>query len=111
MPIQCDFNFSRYEDGVLSISMRPPVSIGAWNLLFSLSKRFGGEPTINKYAASGFSNVSGIAVVNSGQGTFSVTINSVDTSGLEYGNYAFQAIRTDSGSRTVLSEGYLVLTP
>ena len=112
MPIQADFTFSRYEDGILSVALTSPTAIGSWDIRFRVQRHFGGlSGLIAKSMASGFNNVSGIAVVNSGQGIFNVTLNSVDTSGLEYGNYAYSIDRFDSGNRTILTEGYVALTP
>ena len=65
-----------------------------------------------KSCASGHGDgVSGITVTNSGAGQFQVAIRSVNTSGLDLGNYAYTFIRTDSGFRTTLAEGYVILTP
>lgn len=75
--------------------------------------RFGGiSGIIVKSVASGFAaGQSGFTYLNSGQGQFQVNFNSVDTSGMDYGNFAFAIERLDSGSRTVISEGYLMLSP
>jgi hypothetical protein len=53
--------------------------------------------------------VSGIAVANSGNGTFQVYLNPNDTSGLSDGSYAYVLSRTDSGYASVLTEGFLIL--
>lgn len=112
MAVLTDFSLARYEDGILTISMAPPVAIGAWDIRFRVQKRFGGTSgLITKSITSGFNGSSGITITNSGQGQFNVAINSRDTSGLEYGNYAFSTERFESGSRTILSEGYLQLMP
>lgn len=113
MPVVADFPFVRYDDGILTISLAPPVAIGAWNIRLDVLKRFGGVSGIfTRVCASGFGGgQSGITIVSSGQGIFNADLRSVHTSGTEYGNLAYVAERLDSGSRTVLSEGYLLLTP
>ena len=112
MPLIADFTLARQEDSPLTISMSPTVPIGAWNIEFTCQKRFGGQTDlISKITNSGYNSVSGITIVNSGNGTFSVTINSNETSGLQYGNYAYLIERLGSGTRTILVEGYLILTP
>lgn len=105
-----DFSWIKYDDGVLTIALTPPAPIGGWDLRFSLTKRFGGESLlVTKSCASGYNNVSGINIVNSGQGIFNVALSSVDTSGLQPGLYASRCERMNSGARTTLSEGYMVL--
>lgn len=112
MPVLNDFAFTRYDDGILTMPMVPPVAVGGWNVQFKVQHRFGGiSGLIVKSMASGFSGVSGITVTNSGNGVFNIALNSADTSGMEYGNYSFAVERLDSGSRTLLSEGYLILLP
>ena len=113
MPVQADFTFSRMVDGVLTVQLKPATSVGGWNMDFRLQKRFGpdGSGLMAKSMASGIaSGASGMAVLDSGQGIFSVIVNSLDTSGLEYGAYAGQIRRLDSGSVSILSEGYLSVT-
>ena len=112
MPVQADFSMSKLEDGVLQINMTPAVPIGGWSILFQVVKRFGGTSgLIVKSAASGFNGTSGITVTNSGNGVFNVNIWSADTSGLQFGNYVYNATRTNSGFNTVLSEGVFLLSP
>lgn len=112
MSVQANFSLARYEDGVLIVSMAPPVAIGAWSLRFQVQKRFGGSSNlITKTSTSGYNGTSGITITNSGEGVFNVAINGVDTSGLDYGNYSYSTDRLDSGNRKTLSEGYLVLLP
>ena len=107
-----DFALARYEDGVLTIPMVPPVAIGGWSIRYTEQKRFGGSTNlITKSVASGFNGASGITITNSGQGIFNIAINSVDSSGLEYGNDAFVVERMDSGHRTSLTEGYRLINP
>lgn len=113
MPALQDFTIAKNEDGTLTISTAPPVAVGGWEVEFNLSKRFGSDtPYIRKSAASGYyAGQSGITVANPVQGVFNVRLNSVNTSGLEFGNYAYAFSRLNSGSRTVLSEGYMLLSP
>lgn len=116
MPVLADFTYAKYEDGLLTISLVPPTAIGQWTIQFNVTKRFDGgfnglSGIYTASVASGFNNVSGINILDSGKGTFQVTIPSVITSGIDHGNYAGQALRLDSGLRSTLSEGYLILQP
>ena len=112
MPVLADFSLARWEDGILTIGMEPPVPIGGWAMDFTLTRRFGQVSGIcTKSVASGYNAQSGITVVNSGQGIFSVAIDSVNTSGLDYGNYSYVVMRRDSGHVTALVEGTLLLSP
>ena len=110
LTVYANFVSAVYEDGLLVISMTPEEPVGGWTLQTVVTKRFGGTPLVSRYMASGYYGVSGMNIVNSGQGIFSVTLNSSDFSGKDPGNYAFQITRTDSGSRTNLTDGYLMLT-
>ncbi len=111
-PVLGDFSLGRYEDALLNFSLNPPVAVGGWGVQFLLEHRFGGlSGIIIGTVASGYSSLSGIAVTNSGQGVFQVTVPGMLTSGLDYGNYAYTLARVDSGSYTNLAEGYLSLMP
>lgn len=112
MAVLTDFAFIKFEDGVLTISMSPPVAIGGWEIQFKTTKRFGGvNNLITKSVSSGYNGQSGITVTNSGAGIFNVALGTQDTSGLEYGNYAAVTQRLNSGSMTTLTEGFLLLMP
>ncbi len=112
MAIPINFSLIRGEDAILNVNLNPPTPIGGWNLQFRVNKRFGScSGLIFKNSASGFNGVSGITITNSGQGMFQIGINSVDTSGFQFGNYSFSTTRLDSGNVTVLNTGFLVLLP
>jgi hypothetical protein len=112
MPVLVDFSLARGEDAVLNVSMAPPVDVGGWDIRFEVAKRFGSySGFVTKSVASGFNGASGITVVNSGQGIFGVRLNTPDTNDREFGNYAYAITRYTSGSRTVLTEGYVLLSP
>lgn len=107
MSKQMDYPLPLYADGILTIEMEPPVAVGGWTVRYFETRRFGNQSgLIEKWGGSGFNNVSGVTVVNSGAGIFQIAINSVDTSGRCPGNYAFKFERMDSGSRNPLVEGY-----
>lgn len=107
-----DWSWIKFDDGTISISMQPPVAIGGWSLQTVVSKRAGGDSNyIVKNAASGYYNVSGMNIVNSGQGVFSVSLQSVDTSGMDYGLFSYNVSRLNSGNRVTLVEGFLTLLP
>lgn len=111
MPVIVDFPFIKQTDGNLDISLTPSVPIGGWGLEWIMEKRFGGvSGIVEKFAASGFYG-SGITLINSGTGVFRIRLDAVDTSGIDYGAYAFTARRTNSGFETTLAEGYVVIQP
>ncbi len=107
-----DFTMGSNEDAILQISLTPPANIQNWNIAFVAMNNFGGvSGLIEKNMASGYVGVSGISIVNQNAGVFNVQINSQDTSGLDTKNFAYSIQRLDSGARTILSEGYLSLSP
>jgi len=113
MPVIADFGeFAQYEDGLINVSLAPPTNISGWSLQFQVGKRFGWTSgLITRSCASGFNNVSGINVVNGAQGQFKISLQSVDTSGMNFGAYAGYCQRLDSGFHTNLVEGYLIVVP
>ena len=112
MPIQVDAPFVKFDDGILVVTLQPSIPIGGQNYQFECQNRFGGvSGRIVKSMASGRYNVSGMNIVNSGQGVMNVTIDSANTSGLQYGNYAFTIQRLDSGNRSTVTEGYILILP
>ena len=112
MPVYTEVTVTRYDDGVLTIGLAPPTAIGGWDISFEVEKRFGGTSgLIVKSIASGYNGQSGITITNSGAGIFTVSITSPNVSGLDYGAYAYQACRLDSGFITTLAEGYINLIP
>lgn len=112
MPVVIDFTIGQGEDANITIAMAPPQAIGGWSIAFDTYLRFGGSSgLIHKTCASGFNGVSGITVLNSGVGIFRVAIRAADISGWESRNYAYQATRTNSGSVSILTQGFLSLLP
>lgn len=112
MPILQDFTLGVNEDGTLSIPMVPATPIGGWTIQYNMMKYFGGVSGIaTKYLSSGFNGASGITVTNSGQGIFNVSLFASDTSGLQFGSYAYTITRTDSGSHTNICEGWRLAVP
>lgn len=113
MPVYTDLQMVKFEDGTFVVSLAPPAPIGGFSLRWQIMKRFGSTSgLVVKSAASGYgNNVSGINVTNSGAGVMQITLNSSDTSGLDYGNYVHALERLDSGSRTVISEGFFSVLP
>mgnify|MGYP001606604572 CR=1 FL=1 len=110
-PISSDFSMMKMEDGIVVLSIAPPVAIGAWNIRFTVQHHFDGTSNlVTKSTASGYVG-SGITIANSGQGVINIALNSADTSGWDYKAYAFQTERLDSGNRQVLSQGYFMLLP
>lgn len=111
MPLQADYTLARYEDGILSLSLKTPSAIGGMSVEFTVMNRYGGEPFIRNSMASGFIGVSGINITNSGNGVMATAIYDAQMSGKPYQNYASQWRRLDSGYMKVISEGYLIYTP
>ncbi len=112
IPVEQDFSISRYVDVTVVIDVRPPTPIGGLDVRMTVAERFGStSPKFVKSMNSGFYNVSGLTILDSGRGILQATIRSVDTSGLDWGNYAFEVKRWDSGCVTDLTQGYLILRP
>lgn len=113
MPNIQDFPISKFEDGILVIGMAPPFDLGGQSVEFRSSKRIGGSGGAFplKSVASGFNGQSGITLTDSGQGVMNVLINSIDSSGLDYGNYAYSVRITSSGQNTETTLGYVLLMP
>lgn len=109
-----DFVWTKWDDGTLVVEMADPIPVGGLSIEFKTQRRFGDDFAsgyVTKSMASGFYGVSGMNIVNSGEGKFNVAIAGVDTSGMDCGEYAFKIARTDSGSRTSYTEGYMSLQP
>ena len=111
MPLFSDFSLVKYEDGVLTIELSPPIPVGGMFLTFTMNKRMGGRvPLLTRSCGSGYGGgESGITVVNSGIGVVAIDIDSNNTSGLVPYNYACQLERMDPGNETVLWQGYMIL--
>ena len=110
MPVFSSFGSIRLEDGVITIGLAPPAAVGGWNVRFGLALRFGGTEFAVKTSASGYGGgQSGVTVLDSGQGTWQIPINSADTSGLDAVNLAGTMVRLDSGNRTDIWNGFVVL--
>ncbi len=108
MPVQADWRIARWEDGTLIIGLSPATAIGGMPLQFQMQKRFGGiSGFARRSMSSGFYGVSGMTIVDSGQGVMRVQFFKEDTSGLDFSNYVFQVTRTTSGSQTVVVDGYV----
>ena len=105
-----NFQFSRYQDAILTIDMAPSFNVFGCQGEFFLTERKGGDRIFTKSFNSGYTTgQSGITVTNTGIGRFNVTIDSVNTSGLDFGNYFATFKRLNSGFITTLSEGYITV--
>ena len=115
MPVQADFQLPQFSDATFLVNLAPPVAIGGWSLRCLVAKRFGDEYVsglITKSCASGYgAGQSGITILNSGQGRIQINLVARDTSGLTWGGYQYAVERLDSGSRTILTQGQLLLAP
>lgn len=98
-------------DLIIQDQIVPITAIGGWRIEFTVYKRFFGVSGIILCSTnSGYSNVSGIQIVNSGNGIFSITVSGGAFSGQNPGNLAFTVNRVGSGVGTLLSEGYISYT-
>lgn len=113
MTISVNYSLQRSEDVTLQVSMVPPTNIAGWNIQFLSQLHFGGlSGLITKSCASGYGGgQSGITVINSGQGQFNISIASQDTSGFQFAPYSYCTTRLDSGSVSVLNEGFVNILP
>jgi hypothetical protein len=107
-----DFPISRHSDVTVVIDLRPPAPVGGLDVRMTVADSFGSTSgRFVKYMNSGFYGVSGLTIVNSGAGVIAATIRAVDTSGLDWGNYAYEVKRFESGTETPWTQGYLILRP
>ena len=112
MAIQADFSLPKWCDGNLTITIAPPAPIGGWSLELQVTKRLGSSSgLITKSMSSGYYNVSGMNITNSGGGIFQAKFFKQDTSGLDFGNYAYTVQRTDSGLGSQVAFGSFIILP
>ncbi len=113
MPVITDYSIGVNEDGLLTVSLSPPTPIADWTIRYMEQKRDGGISGFNfkYYGPDAGGGVSGITLVDAGQGTFNVQLNAVDSSGMDPANYVWSAERMDSGFRTTVACGTKSLTP
>ncbi len=110
MPIISNFSIYPNSDATIQCTLVPVTSIGGWGITFQVTNRPGGiSGLITSSTNSGYiGNVSGMTIVNSGQGIFSVRVSGGSMSGWNFGDYFYQFNRTGSGVSTLLSEGYIL---
>lgn len=110
-----DLTITQYDDNIVGIQITPPTNISTYDFRFTMRYRFNGETAlIQKYSTSMSGTgggQSGITVTNSGGGLLTVTINSIDTSGIPSTAYAYDLARTNSGSYADLVHGFVLLIP
>lgn len=107
MPTIIDFTLARSERGSMTVSTNPPTAIGGWSLQYTQTLYHGGlTALVTKSMASGFYNTSGMTILNSGQGIYSVNLFPAEVSGLDPAAYAYGISRTDSGYQTELVKGF-----
>ena len=106
MAVYSDFSLMRFENGILSVAMTPPTAIGGWNIQFIQTFRPGGEPFIIKSMSSGYYGVSGMTIINSGQGIMAISLLPIEMSGHDPGAYAWRVTRQDSGYVTDIAQGH-----
>lgn len=114
MPQYSDTRMIFQEDVLDTFVMSPPQPIGGWTVEARISKRFGigASGIIVMSAASGYGGgASGITITDSGAGKMTFPINSPATSGWQPGPYATTISRLDSGSVSVLYQGFLLIGP
>lgn len=116
MPIIISVPHIRYDDGIVNVELAPQQPIGGWEINVVIRKRFGGPPgtlsgLVVRSCASGYNNVSGVNVLNSGLGQFAISLDGSVLSGQNYGNYALEIFRTGSGVQTMLANGFIQNMP
>lgn len=105
MATQEDFNVVRGKDSFYSGSAGRTLS--GMTVDLDVRHRFGGTSGIILKST----NSGNITFTNAASGKFTATIAAVDTSGLPFGAYAFQACNVLSGNNAVLTEGFMILLP
>lgn len=108
MPNLQSFPITRGDNIDLLINLAPPTSISGWTLALNVGRQFGGAGDLiqTSTAVSG-----GITVQNAGQGVFSIPLTPSETSGLDFGNYAYWVRKTAPDNIITLIEGYLQVQP
>jgi hypothetical protein len=111
MPVLTDFYLVQREDGIITISMQPPVPLTNRSIRWQMTNRFDGiSGLIQKYGYSGYQAGQSGITVNTPNTSFNVSINSADTSGLDAKNFAWTAELLDT-PRTCVAEGYALIGP
>ncbi len=127
MPVYTDYEMAKFSDGVLTLQMAPPQPIGQWTIRYREMVHFGGgQPyvlasgqasglivrnLVEKWTSSGMNNVSGINIIDSAAGILQVRVYEAEVSGRQYGSYPYMVERLDSGSATIIAEGYRLYVP
>lgn len=112
MPIVENITISPNTDCVIQCQISPPTPVGSWSAEFVVKNRFFGiSGLIQGSTASGYSNyVSGMSVINSGNGLLAARITQPQISGWSPGAYVYEFARTGSGVNSLLSCGNLNIT-
>jgi len=100
MTVFANFALGKREDASLRVQLQNVTDTNAWNVQLTVARRFGGSGFLSKNPFS-----------NDSLGEFRFAINAVDTSGLAFGNYAYEVTRIDTGGRIILTQGYIFLLP
>lgn len=113
MPKIADFAVVRQTQAVITINLTPPVSITGWNLQLQVGKRFDwSSGLITKSLASGFiAGQSGLSIVDATVGILNASFAAGDTSGWDFGNYAYELSRLGSGVQGSLTQGFISILP
>jgi hypothetical protein len=113
MPIQQDFSVSQWSDTAVTLVLNPPANVGGLTIEMFSTPRLGGSDRIfTKSVASGYNAVSGIDIINSGEGIMSIRLDvSKDFSGRNPGNYAWKARVLTSGLNVDLGDGIISVNP
>lgn len=110
MPLESDFLLQRDENGNVIITLTAPSPVGGEYLRFQMTKRFGSDTSIySAYSNSGVDGVSGLSILDSGQGKVQISFEPSYVSGYEAGNYACKLQRLSSGRWTKIWEGFRVM--
>ncbi len=110
MPVIIDFVIDQGDDESIVLDLVPPTPIGGIGYTFQVGKRFGwASGLITKSVASGFDGASGITILDSGAGRMRIDIDPIDTSGFQFGNYAYQIWR--ESPRQVATQGFMLCNP
>ena len=102
--ITADDEFFRGEDKILTVTLDPVVNISGWTLAFTMRLTAGSaEALIEK------TTTSGITITDGTHGIFQVTLDDLETAGLQPGKYAYDCKRMDAGAEAILVYGTLEL--
>jgi ABC-type sulfate transport system permease subunit len=99
------FEIDEATDNLLTVTMVPATTIAGWAITFTLKVRDrSGAALITRTVGSG------ITITDAVNGVFTVLLTAANTT-LTPGVYSYDIRRTDAGSATTLTYGFITIRP